>query len=129
MSGTCSSGGRRRKSKRSVAGRRRKHRGGSYGFGGSILGDAGGTNAGAAEWKTQGGECGGASVASRGGNNTLAGGRRRRRNKKSGRKTTRRRHRGGNLALTQPRAGYTFDGSGAGGIADAVPVGGKSVPV
>lgn len=130
MSGTCSSGGRRRKSKGSnTAGRRRKHRGGSYGFGGSILGDAGGTNAGAAEWKTQGGECGGADVASRGGNNTLAGGRRRRRNK-GGRKTRRRhRHRGGNLALTSPRAGYTFNGSGVGGIADAVPVGGKSVPV
>lgn len=126
MSGTCSSGGRRRGKR--TAGRRR-HRGGSYGFGGSILGDAGGTNAGAAEWKTQGGECGGgADVANRGGNNTLAGGRRRRRNK-GGRRTRRRRHRGGNLALTQPRAGYTFNGSGVGGIADAVPVSGKSVPV
>lgn len=128
MNGTCSGGRRTLKSKR--GGRQsRKHRGGSYGFGGSILGDAGGTNAGAAEWKSQGGECGGgAEVANRGGNNTLAGGRRRRRNKKNGRKT-RRRHRGGKLALFQPRAGYTFDGSGAGGIADAVPVGGKSVPV
>ena len=127
--GTCSGGRRRSQSKRGG----RNHRGGSYGFGGSILGDAGGTNAGAAEWKTQGGECGGPDVASRGGNNTLAGGRRRRRNnKKNGRKTRRRRrsYRGGNvMALTQPRAGYTFNGSGAGGIADAVPVGGKSVPV
>jgi hypothetical protein len=33
------------------------------------------------------------------------------------------------LALTQPRAGYTFNGSGSGGLADAVPVAGKSVPV
>jgi len=66
-------------------------------------------------------------VASRGGNNTLAGGRRSRR--KGGRKVTTRRHRGGNLALTTPRAGYTFNGSGVGGIADAVPVSGKSVPV
>jgi hypothetical protein len=128
-SGTCS-GGRRRRGK-STVGRRRKYLGGSYGFGGSILGDAGGTNAGSAQWNKQAGECGGAEVANRGGNNTLAGGRRRRRNKKNGRKTRRRRsYRGGNiLALTSPRAGYTFDGSGAGGIANAVPVGGKSVPV
>lgn len=123
--GTCSGG---RRSKRGG----RRHRGGSYGFGGSILSDAGGTNAGAAQWNKQAGECGGADVANRGGNNTLAGGRRRRNNKKNARKT-RRRHRrslrGGNLALTSPRAGYTFNGSGAGGIADAVPVGGKSVPV
>jgi len=121
--GTCSGG--RRRSKRGG----RKHRGGSYGFGGSILGDAGGTNAGAAMWKTQGGECGGSEVANRGGNNTLAGGRRRRRNKKNGRRTRRRSYRGGNVALTTPRAGYTFNGTGAAGMAYAVPVGGKSVPV
>lgn len=124
MNGTCSGG---RRSRKHIV-RRRKRIGGSYGFGGSILSNAGGANAGAAQWNKQAGECGGADVANRGGNNTLAGGRRRR-NKKSGRKTRRRNYRGGNLALTTPRAGYTFNGSGAGGIADAVPVGGKSVPV
>lgn len=125
MSGTCSGGRRHRKHKMSK--RRRSHRGGSYGFGGSILQDAGGANAGAAQWNKGAGECGGADVANRGGNNTLAGGRRRRR--RGSKITRRRRHRGGNLALVQPRAGYTFNGNGAGGIADAVPVGGKSVPV
>lgn len=120
-SGTCSGGRRRhRKSKSSK-------RGGSYGFGGSILSDAGGANAGAAQWNKGAGECGGAGVANRGGNNTLAGGRRRRR--RGSKMTRRRRHRGGNLALTQPRAGYTFNGSGSAGLADAVPAAGKSVPV
>jgi len=118
--GTCSGGRRRRL--------RKSKRGGSYGFGGSILPDAGGANAGSAQWNKGAGECGGSEVANRGGNNTLAGGRRRRRR---GSKMTRRRrvHRGGNLALTQPRAGYTFNGSGSAGFADAVPVAGKSVSV
>lgn len=123
-SGTCS-GGRRRLRKSKVT---KRKRGGSYGFGGSILSDAGGANAGAAQWNKGAGECGGSEVMNRGGNNTLGGGRRRRRR---GSKMTRRRrvHRGGNLALTQPRAGYTFNGSGSAGFADAVPVAGKSVPV
>ena len=132
---SCASGGkrhRRRHGTKKVAGRRRKHsvRGGGYGFGGSILGDAGGTNAGAAQWNQGSTGCGGASVASRGGNNTLAGGRRKRRH--GGRVTRRRKYRrggGAGLALTQPRGGYTFNGSGIGGFADAVPVGGKTVPV
>ena len=93
------------------AGRRTAKRGGGYGFGGSVLSDVGGPNAGNALWDSDTGkDCG---VAGRGGNNTLAGGRRRRRGK--GKKTVagrRRKHRGGALALQQPRTGYTFNGSG-----------------
>jgi len=93
-------------------------RGGGYGFGGSVLGDAGGSNGGNAMWNSDTGkDCG--AMAGRGGNNTLAGGRRRRHRKTA---TRRRRVRGGTLALQQPRAGYTFDGSGEKGLANAVPV-------
>ena len=115
-----------RKHTKKVAGRRRRltktqKRGGGYGFGGSVLSDVGGANAGNAVWDSDTGkDCG---VAGRGGNNTLAGGRRRRHGK--GKKTAgrRRRHRGGALALQQPRTGYTFNGSGVAGTADTVPVG------
>ena len=105
------------------AGRRRRHtmkKGGGYGFGGSVLSNVGGPNAGNALWDSDTAkDCG---VGNRGGNNTLAGGRRRRRlsKKTAGR---RRKHRGGALALQQPRAGYTFNGSGIAGTADTVPVG------
>ena len=107
------------------AGRRhRRHaltkKGGGYGFGGSVLSNVGGPNAGNALWDSDTAkDCG---VGDRGGNNTLAGGRRRRRSSKktAGR---RRKHRGGTLALQQPRAGYTFNGSGVAGTADTVPVG------
>jgi len=123
--------------------KRRRHRGGGYGFGGSILDNVAGAGAGNVDWKSTGGECG---SAGRGGNNTLAGGRRRRRtlrggsscsggdaqevmggrrrrrNSKRGGKRGRRTMKGGMLALQQPRTGYTFTGAGAGGIADAVPV-------
>lgn len=182
-----------------------KRRGGGYGFGGSILGDAGGTGAGNALWNKMGGECGaprvgnnvemmggrrrkrslrggsshrvaegagvemmgGSSpsliekgagvtgeeggvgvasnesdvVAGRGGNQLMTAGRRRSRRKhprrRSSRRRSRRSRRGGayapvepsggpgsdpRMALQQPRAGYTFTGDGAGGIADAVPV-------
>ena len=95
---------------------RKQRRGGGYGFGGSILGsNANSAGAGHAQWNSTGGECG---SAARGGNNTLAGGRRRRRNSKlrRGRRTLK----GGMLALQQPRAGYSFDGSGYGGLANAV---------
>jgi hypothetical protein len=150
-------------------------RGGGYGFSGSILGSASGSNAGNAAWKSDTSkDCG--VMANRGGNNTLAGGRRRARRggvgmvddallaagtgyaahrlaKKGGRRSRRggvgavddaifalgttyvakrfakkggrhtRRHRGGNvLALQQPRAGYTFNGTGSAGLANAVPV-------
>ena len=115
-----------RKHTKKVAGRRRrlltlKKRGGGYGFGGSVLSDVGGPNAGNALWDSDTSkDCG---VAGRGGNNTFAGGRRRRHGK--GKKTAgrRRRHRGGAMALQQPRTGYTFNGSGVAGTADTVPVG------
>lgn len=146
----------------------RKHRGGGYGFGGSILGNnPNSSGAGNAQWNSTGGECG---SAGRGGNDTLAGGRRRSRKMKGGnspldvneshaendlsrlpaenqeykatedskavggrrrrssKKSKRRRGgkrrtmKGGTLALQQPRAGYSFDGSGAGGMANAVPL-------
>lgn len=115
-----------RKHTKRVAGRRRRRsltqtqkRGGGYGFGGSVLSDVGGPNAGNAVWDSDTGkDCG---VAGRGGNNTLAGGRRRRGKKTAGRR--RNRHRGGAVALQQPRTGYTFNGSGVAGTADTVPVG------
>jgi hypothetical protein len=100
---------------------RRRHalltkKGGGYGFGGSVLSDVGGPNAGSALWNSDTSkDC---STGNRGGNNTLAGGRRRRH---KGKRT--RRHRGGMVALQQPRTGYTFDGSGVAGTADTVPVG------
>ena len=99
---------------------RRKNirRGGGYGFGGSIMGsNANSAGAGNADWKLTGGECG---SAGRGGNNTLSGGRRRRNSKRRHRR--RRTMKGGMQALQIPRAGYSFDGSGAGGLANAVPV-------
>uniref|UniRef100_A0A6C0AJ40 Uncharacterized protein n=1 Tax=viral metagenome TaxID=1070528 RepID=A0A6C0AJ40_9ZZZZ len=116
-----------RKHTKKVAGRRRRShtqkRGGGYGFGGSVLSNVGGPNAGNAVWDSDTGkDCG---VANRGGNNTLAGGRRRGRGKGKGKKTAgrRRRHVGGTMALQQPRTGYTFNGSGVAGTADTVPVG------
>jgi len=116
---------RKHHTKKAKAGRRhRRHtlkvRGGGYGFGGSVISDVGGPNAGNALWNSDTGkDCG---IAGRGGNNTLAGGRRRR---GKGKKTAgrRRRHVGGTMALQQPRAGYTFNGSGVAGTADTVPVG------
>ena len=140
--------------------RTRRKRGGSYGFGGSILGDAGGTGAGNALWNNMGGECGAPRIGNnvemmggrrrkrrtlRGGSSCRAaegagvemmGGRRRSRRKQPRRRrSSRRSQRGGSepapfhssggsdprMALHQPRAGYTFTGAGAGGIADAVP--------
>ena len=141
--------------------RTRRKRGGGYGFGGSILGDAGGTGAGNAVWNNTGGECGAPRVGNdspitggrrrkrrtlRGGSSCRAaegagveimGGRRRSRRKQPRRRRSRRSQRGGeyatvepsdgsgsdpHMALQQQRAGYTFTGAGAGGIADAVPV-------
>ena len=68
----------------------RRHRGGGYGFGGSILSDVGGAGAGNADWVSDTGkDCG--AVAGRAGNN-LAGGRRRRMS---------RRHRGGMVSNAQ----------------------------
>ena len=121
-------GGRRHRN-RSV---KRSRRGGGYGFGGSILSDAGGANAGAARWDGGSTGCGGAEVASRGGNNTLAGGRRRRRGTKGGRRTKKRRSlRGGNpkMALQVPRVGYGYTGTGTAGLTDPSPYGGNSVRV
>ena len=154
--------------------RKRKHRGGGYGFGGSILDNVAGAGAGNVEWRSTGGECGVArggnndlpslqptvggrrrsrsrkvrrvgggdpadnNNSGRGGNQAVAGGRRRRRNSKRGGKRRHSRRRtmkggsqrlspaefqGGNtLALQQSRTSYTFDGSGYGGMANAVPV-------
>lgn len=60
----------------------RKHKGGGYGFGGSIMPDAGGPGAGNVDWVSDTGkDCG--AVAGRGGNN-LVGGRRRRTAKRGG---------------------------------------------
>jgi hypothetical protein len=106
-----------------IAGRRRRtvKRGGGYGFGGSILSNPGSPNAGSALWNNQAGSDCGANLQGRGGNNMTGG--RRRRGKGKGKTAGRRRHRGGNLALQQPRTGYTFNGSGVAGTADTVPVG------
>ena len=133
--------------------KRSRHRGGSYGFEGSLNeGDLNSAGAGNPNWVSNGGECG----VARAGNNDLlelgpkVGGRRRRRSTLrggsscSGSTGGRRRRRNGNrrrtmkggrselspsgypndstLALQQPRAGYTFDGSGYGGMANAVSV-------
>ena len=104
-----------------IAGRRRRtvKRGGGYGFGGSILSNPGSPNAGSALWNNQAGSDCGANLQGRGGNNMTGGRRRRGKGKTAGR----RRHRGGTLALQQPRAGYTFNGSGIAGTADTVAVG------
>lgn len=100
------------------AGRRRTvKRGGGYGFGGSILSDAGSPNAGNSLWNNQAGSECGAGLEGRGGNNKTGG---RRRVKTAGRR--RRSRRGGSLALQQPRTGYTFNGSGVAGTSDTVPV-------
>lgn len=106
------------------AGRRRRtaKRGGGYGFGGSILSDAGTPNAGNALWNNQAGSDCGANLQGRGGNN-MTGGRRPRGKGKGKTAGRRRRYRGGTLALQQPRAGYTFNGSGVAGTADTVAVG------
>lgn len=123
----------------------RKHKGAGYGFGGSILSDAGGAGAGNAKWDSStGSDCG--AVAGRGGNN-LAGGKRRsrrRRHHKGGmvsnaslanrggqhvtggkrRKTHRKSKRGGayvDYAQTAPRTGYGFNGQGVAGTSDTIP--------
>lgn len=132
MSVEVPTAGRRRRHRRGGKRTRRVHRrGGGYGFGGSILSDAGGTNAGSAQWNTTAGECGtGENIVNRGGNNTLAGGRRRRhRGKRSGRKGTRRNRWGGGAALVSPRIGYGFNGTGEAGLANPVPINGNSVSV
>lgn len=107
-------GGRRR--------RRRKLTRSMSKTGGSTDVEVGNANYGGAG-ATDGGEP--AAVQGRGGNERV-GGRRRRHSKKHGKKSKRRstRRRGGGsvLALQQPISGYTFNGNGAAGIADAVPV-------
>lgn len=104
---------------------RKTQKGRGYGFGGSILNDAGGSNAGNPLWNnTMGSDCGAsAAEMNRGGNNTLSGGRRKRYNKKGMKKTRRHYRKGGGsiLALQQPRAGYTFTGEGVAGTPDPVP--------
>ena len=82
--------------------RRHGTRGGGYGFGGSILADAGGANAGSALWNSStGADCGVSS--DRGGNGMFAGGRRR----------TRRSRRGGN-PLNSSLAGRGGNHAGGG---------------
>ena len=109
------------------AGRRRSRRGGGYGFGGSILTDPGRPNAGNSLWNNQGGSDCGAGLEGRGGKNQMGG--RRRRVKTAGRRRRSRSRRGGGLALQQPRAGYTFNGSGVAGTADTIAVGSPVVSV
>ena len=136
MSDEVKTAGRRRRGRR-VGGKRTRRvrsvrRGGGYGFGGSILSDAGGTNAGSAQWDTTPGSCGtGENVVNRGGNNTLAGGRRRR-GRRHRKAATRRRHRrggGSGMAFVSPRIGYGFNGTGEAGLANPVPINGNSVSV
>lgn len=100
---------------------RKTQKGRGYGFGGSILSDAGGSNAGNPLWNnTMGSDCGmSAQEMNRGGNNTLSGGRRKRRGLKK--RKTRKGGAASTLALQQPRAGYTFTGEGVAGTADPVP--------
>lgn len=108
-------------------------KGGGYGFGGSVLSNVGGPNAGNALWSPNSGSDCGPGFENRGGNNTLAGGRRRRHHKSKKTASRRlRKYRGGSntvvnngstVALQQPRTGYTFNGSGVAGTADTVPVG------
>jgi hypothetical protein len=123
-----------RKHTKKTAGRRHRRRtvkrGGGYGFGGSLLSNVGGPNAGNPQWNyNMGSDCG-ADLQGRGGNNNMSGGRRRRKTVAGRRR--RRTYRGGSnqvvnnssiLALQQPRTGYTFNGSGVAGTADTVPVG------
>ena len=90
--------------------RRKTRKGGGYGFGGSILSDAGGSNAGNAQWNSDTSQdC--AIDSNRGGNGTFAGGKRRRKTRKGGAVSNeslmsrggnntiggRRRHRGGSI--------------------------------
>lgn len=119
----------------------RKHsrKGGGYGFGGSILSDAGGSNAGNALWNVDTGkDCG--VVANRAGNNMLGGRRRKSRrggmmtnaqlasrggqNTTGGRRGKTHRKRGGayvDLAQQAPRTGYGFNGQGVAGTSDTIP--------
>jgi hypothetical protein len=84
--------------------RRHGTRGGGYGFGGSILADAGGANAGSALWNSStGADCGVSS--DRGGNGMVTGGRRRK---------TRRSRRGGNV-LNSSLAGRGGNNMAGGG--------------
>lgn len=70
------------KSKRHTRKVHRRHRGGGYGFGGSILSDVGGAGAGNVNWVSDTGkDCG--ALAGRAGND-LTGGRRRRVSRKGG---------------------------------------------
>jgi hypothetical protein len=62
---------------------RKTRKGGGYGFGGSILADAGGSNAGNAQWNSDTSQdC--TVDSNRGGNGTFAGGKRRRMTRKGG---------------------------------------------
>lgn len=123
----------------------RKHRGAGYGFGGSILSNDGGSNAGNAQWNSDTGKDCSASVSRAG--NGFAGGKRRssrRKNRKGGmlsnaslagrggqnttggrrRKTHRRRKVGGayvDLAVQAPRTGYGFNGQGVAGTSNTIP--------
>jgi hypothetical protein len=99
----------------------RKQKGRGYSFGGSILGDDSGANAGNPLWaKNMGSDCG---IEGRGGNNTLAGGARKTRHRRYRgykKRRSRKQLQGGNLALQQPRGGYTFNGSGVAGTSDPI---------
>jgi len=131
MADEIKTAGRRRRRRYNGKRSRRVRRGGGYGFDGSVLGDAGGTNAGSALWNKTAGSCGdGDNVVNRGGNNTLAGGRRRRRNHRKHKVTRRHRRRGGGgLAFMSPRIGYGFNGTGVAGLANPIPINGNSVSV
>ena len=121
-----------RKHTKKTGRRRTVKRGGGYSFGGSVLSNVGGPNAGNPQWNyNMGSDCG-ADLQGRGGNNNMSGGRRRGKKTAAGRRRHRRSYRGGSnrvvdngsiLALQQPRTGYTFNGSGVAGTADTVPIG------
>jgi hypothetical protein len=121
---------------------RKLRKGGGYGFGGSILSNAGGPNAGSALWDNdtgkdcsssatragngfaggkrksrrrkhhRGGMVSNASLNSRGGQN-VAGGRRRRKTRRGGAYV--------DYAQVAPRAGYTFNGEGVAGTSNTIP--------
>ncbi len=96
--------------------RTRKHvrRGGGYGFGGSILSDAGGANAGNVQWNPDTSQdCG--IDANRGGNGAFAGGRRKRRTKKSKKSKRHTRRRRGGAVSNESLAGRGGNNTMAGG--------------
>lgn len=102
--------------------KRKTRRGGGYGFGGSILSDAGGSGAGNALWNSDTSkDCG---TVARGGKRRKRGGAVTNESlyNRGGNHTGGRTRKGGaDLAQVAPRTGYTFNGSGVAGTANTIP--------